>query len=99
MRLLKIVPDNTNIDFVRLRYWAFGLTILLTLAAIALVPLKGLNMGVDFVGGIMVEEKFATAPSLDQVRKVVDDLKIGEASLQQVGGPTTISIRLPRPES
>jgi preprotein translocase subunit SecF len=99
MRLLKIVPDNTNIDFVRLRNWAFALTMLLTLAAIALVPLKGLNMGVDFVGGIMVEERFATAPSLDQVRKVVDDLKVGEASLQQVGGPTTISIRLPRPES
>ena len=33
MRLLKIVPDDTNIDFVRLRYWAFGLTTLLTIAA------------------------------------------------------------------
>ena len=51
MRLLKIVPDNTNIDFVRLRYWAFGLTTLLTIAAIALVVVNKLNMGVDFVGG------------------------------------------------
>ena len=95
MRLLKIVPDNTNIDFVRLRYWAFGLTMLLTLAAVALVPVKGLNMGVDFAGGLMIEYKFPTAPSLDQVRTTVDRLNLGEASLQQVGGATQLSIRLP----
>ena len=71
MRLLKIVPDNTNIDFVRLRYWAFGLTTLLTIAAIALVFVNRLNMGVDFVGGLMIEEKFAAAPNLDQVRSVL----------------------------
>ena len=33
MRLLKLIPDNTNIGFVRLRYWAFGLTALLSIAA------------------------------------------------------------------
>jgi preprotein translocase subunit SecF len=95
MRLLKIVPDNTNIDFVRLRFWAFGLTILLTLAAVTIVGVKRLNMGVDFVGGLMIEEKFETAPSLDQVRSVIDRLGLGDAALQQVGGPTQLSIRLP----
>jgi preprotein translocase subunit SecF len=99
MRLLKIVPDNTNIDFVRLRYWAFGLTTLLTIAAVALVLVNRLNMGVDFVGGIMIEEKFASEPNLDHVRKVVDGLGVGEAALQQFGDPKTVSIRLPRPES
>jgi preprotein translocase subunit SecF len=97
MRLLKIVPDNTNIDFVRLRYWAFGLTLLLSIAAIAAVAVKHLNMGVDFVGGIMIEEKFASEPNLDQVRSVVDRLGVGDASLQQYSDKTTISIRLPRP--
>ena len=95
MRLLKIVPDNTNIDFVRLRYWAFGLTILLTLAAVAMVGVKRLNMGVNFVGGLMIEETFTTAPGLDKVRSVIDRLGVGEASLQQVGGPSRLSIRLP----
>ncbi|THD34797.1 MAG: protein translocase subunit SecF [Sphingomonas sp.] len=95
MRLLKIVPDNTNIDFVRLRYWAFGLTALLTLAAIALVPLKGLNMGVDFAGGLMIEYKFATPPGLDRVRGSVDRLGLGEAQLQQLGDPNRLSVRLP----
>ncbi len=99
MRLLKIVPDNTNIDFVRLRYWAFGLTLLLSIAAIAAVAVKHLNMGVDFVGGIMIEEKFASEPDLAQVRSVVDRLGVGEAQLQPYSDKTTISIRLPKPES
>ena len=96
MRLLKIVPDNTNIDFVRLRYWAFGLTTLLTIAAIALVFVNRLNMGVDFVGGLMIEETFQPPPSTDKVRSAVDKLGVGEASLQQVGlDGKTLSIRLP----
>ena len=99
MRLLKLVPDNTNIGFVRLRYWAFGLTALLTVLAIGLVVARGLNLGVDFVGGVMIEAKFETPPSLDAVRADVDRLGVGEASLQQFGGPTVVSIRLPLPKS
>ena len=95
MKLLKIVPDHTNIDFVRLRGWAFGLTLALSILAIALVGLRGLNMGVDFTGGLMIEEKFASAPSVEAVRQTVDRLGVGEATIQQVGSPTTLSIRLP----
>ncbi len=98
MRLLKIVPDNTNIDFVRLRFWAFGLTMLLTIAAVALVPLKGLNFGVDFVGGITIEENFPTPPSEGKVREVIDKLGFGEANVQSIGDGKTVSIRLPKQE-
>ena len=99
MRLLKIVPDNTNIGFVRLRYWAFGLTALLTIAAIALVAVRGLNFGVDFVGGVAIETRFASPPSVDKLRADIEALHVGEASLQQFGDPNTISIRLPVPKS
>ncbi len=95
MKLLKLVPDDTNIDFVRLRGWAFGLTLLLSVLAVGVTLARGLNMGVDFVGGLMIEEKFATAPNLDRVRTVVDAQGVGEASLQQFGDPRTITIRLP----
>lgn len=97
MRLLKLVPDNTNIGFVRLRYWAFGLTALLTIAAAVLVGVRGLNLGVDFVGGVMIEARFQTAPSLDAVRSDVDQLGVGEAALQTFGAPNVVSIRLPLP--
>jgi preprotein translocase subunit SecF len=99
MRLLKLVPDNTNIGFVRLKSWAFGLTLLLSILSVAAVAYKGLNLGVDFVGGLMIEETFPSPPSLDKVREVVDRLGVGEASLQQFGDPKTVSIKLPPPSS
>jgi preprotein translocase subunit SecF len=96
MRLLKIVPDNTNIQFVRARHVAFAITALLTIAAIGLVFARGLNFGVDFVGGVAIEEKFVTVPPLDQIRSTVDELGVGEAALQQLGSDSqTVSIRLP----
>ena len=96
MRLLKIVPDNTNIQFVRIRHIAFAITALLTIAAVGLVFARGLNFGVDFVGGVAIEEKFVTVPPLDQVRSAVDELNVGEAALQQLGSDAnSISIRLP----
>ena len=95
MRLLKVVPDNTNIDFVRLRGWAFGITLILSLLAVGLTVTRGLNFGVDFVGGLMIEEKFEAPPALDKVRSVIDHLGVGEANLQPIGDGKTLSIRLP----
>ena len=95
MRLLKIVPDHTNIDFVRLRGIAFTVTLLLSVLAIGLTVARGLNFGVDFVGGLMIEEKFAGSPPIDQVRSAVDKLGVGDAFIQPVGDGTTLNIRLP----
>ena len=99
MRLLKLVPDNTNLPFVQLRYWAFGLTALLSVAAIICVVLFRLNLGVDFVGGLTIEEKFGTPPAIETLRKTVDDLGLGEVRLQPYGDGKTVSIRLPPPQS
>lgn len=99
MRLLKIIPDNTNIGFVRVRHIAFAITALLTIAAIVMVFVHRLNLGVDFVGGVSIEEKFASPPPLDQVRSTVNRLGLGEATLQQLGDKNVVSIRLPPAES
>ncbi|TGX55083.1 protein translocase subunit SecF [Sphingomonas gei] len=100
MRLLKIIPDNTNIGFVRVRHIAFAITALLTIAALALVFTRGLNMGVDFAGGVSIEEKFTSAPPPDdEVRATVNELGVGEVVLQRLGGTNTVTIRLPSPDS
>ena len=91
MRLLKIVPDDTNIDFVRLRGIAFALTMLLSLAAVGVTFAKGLNFGVDFVGGLMIEETFATPPDQDQVRTIVDSLGVGRGLAPAVRRARTTS--------
>ena len=98
MKLLKLVPDNTNIGFVKLRHWAFGLTLLLTVLAVGATLHKGLNLGVDFVGGLMIEAKFPQAVETDKVRDTIASLRVGESSLQQFGDDKTVQIRLPLPE-
>jgi preprotein translocase subunit SecF len=98
MKLLKLVPDNTNIGFVAVRKWAFALTALLTVLAVGATVHKGLNLGVDFVGGLMIEAKFPQAVETDKVRSTIGSLGVGESSLQQFGDPKTVQIRLPLPE-
>ncbi|SNS42639.1 protein translocase subunit secF [Sphingomonas laterariae] len=99
MRLLKLVPDNTNIGFVKLRWIAFSFTLVLTIASLALIGMRGLNLGVDFVGGLMIETEFQKPVSLDELRGKVNQLGVGESSLQQFGQANVVSIRLPLPES
>jgi len=98
MRLLKLIPDDTNIDFVRLRGWAFGLTAFLTVLAVAAVFARGLNLGVDFVGGLMIEAKFDQPPALNKLRSTIDRLEVGDVQLGQFGDKKIVSIRLPVPK-
>ena len=98
MKLLKLVPDNTNIDFMGWRKLALVLSLLLTLASLVAVGVKGLNLGVDFVGGQMIRTTFTQPVDVEQLRSRVGGLGLGEANIQEFGGPTSYQIRLPRPE-
>ena len=98
MKLLKLVPDNTNIDFMRVRNAALILSILVTVASLVLVGVRGLNLGVDFVGGQMVRTTFSQPVDVEQLRERIGALNLGEASIQEFGGPTSYQIRLPKPE-
>jgi preprotein translocase subunit SecF len=97
MKLLKLVPDHTNIDFMRWRNLAVILSTLLTVASLAYTAYRGLNLGVDFVGGQMVRVTFAQPVDVEQLRNRVLALDLGEASIQEFGGPKTYQIRLPKP--
>lgn len=98
MKLLKLIPDNTNIDFMRWRNIAALVSLLLVLGSIALVATRGLNLGVDFVGGQMIRATFTQPAPIAEVRDLVDDLNLGEASIQEFGNPNTLSIRMALPE-
>ena len=98
MKLLKLVPDNTNIDFMKWRNLALILSTLATIASLVLVGVRGLNLGVDFVGGQMIRTTFAQPIEVEQLRSRVGALNLGDASIQEFGGPASYQIRLPRPE-
>lgn len=98
MRPLKLVPDNTNIPFLRYRNVAMGLSLLLIAASIALCVFRGFNLGIDFVGGQMVRVSFAQPVAIEQLRERVESLGLGEATIQQVGNGREVSIRTPLPE-
>lgn len=97
MRLLKLIPDNTNIDFLRWRFVAMALSIVLMAASIGLVATKGFNLGIDFVGGQMIRAHFANGVQVDDLRERVNALGLGEATIQQFGSPNEVAIRLPLP--
>lgn len=97
MRLLKLVPENTNIGFLKWRTLAMAISLLMIAASIGLVAVKGLNLGVDFVGGQMMRVTFKEAPNLDDLRQRVDRLGLGDTTIQQFGGPNEVTIRTPLP--
>jgi preprotein translocase subunit SecF len=83
MRLLKLIPDNTNLDFMRWRNIALMVSIIITAASIALVFTRGLNFGVDFAGGQSLRVTFTQPPSVAQLREQIDTLDIGGATIQE----------------
>lgn len=100
MKLLKLVPDDTNIGFLKWRTWAFALSIMLMAASIGLVVTKGLNFGVDFIGGQMIRATFtqsAVAP-IAELREEVGSLGYGEPTIQRFGQENQVSIRMKLPE-
>ena len=99
MKLLKLVPDNTNIKFLRWRVPFYTISLLLMAASLALVLVKGLNLGVDFVGGQMIRATFTQSQSvpLGELRDTVGKLGYGEPILQQFGKPNEVSIRMKLP--
>jgi preprotein translocase subunit SecF len=97
MKLLKLVPDHTNLDFMRWRNLALVLSLLATAASLAFTAYRGLNLGVDFVGGQLIRVTFAQPIDVEQLRGKVDSMHLGEASIQEFGGPKTFQIRLPKP--
>jgi preprotein translocase subunit SecF len=98
MKLLKLVPDNTNLDFMRWRNLALVISIVATVASLVIVGTRGLNLGVDFVGGQMIRTTFPQEINVEKLRSDVGGLQLGEASIQEFGGPKSYQIRLPRPE-
>ena len=95
MRLLRIVPDDTKFDFMRFRRISFPVSAMLSIAAILLYFFHGLNFGIDFIGGTLIEVQTKAGPAdLAKMRSTIGSLQLGEFQLQQFGAPDDVLIRI-----
>jgi preprotein translocase subunit SecF len=96
IRPLIVIRRVPKIDFMRWHVFGFAFSILLGLVSIGLFVSIGLNLGIDFKGGLLIEAKTQGPADLAAMRAKIDALHIGEASLQNFGAPDEVLIRLPQ---
>jgi preprotein translocase SecF subunit len=94
MARLTIIPDNTNIDFVGRRLWAFAIDGLLVVATVISLWTQGLNLGIDFTGGVVIEAASEKAIDLTSLRSKLGTLGFGEVALQNFGSDKSVLIRV-----
>ena len=94
MRLLTVVPANTTFDFIGKRKMAFGLSMVLILVSIGAFLVQGLNLGIDFRGGIVIEIETEGAADIVQLRQTLDGLGLGDVQVQEFGAPNDVLIRV-----
>jgi preprotein translocase subunit SecF len=90
---------NARYDFVGKRRWFYVASLALVAVGIASIALHGgLNYGIDFTGGTLIQVRFARPVTVDQVRRGLDQIQLGGAVIQQFGDPQEYLIRLPQGE-
>jgi preprotein translocase subunit SecF len=97
MALSKIFPHATKIDFVRARYFAFTITIVMFVAVMISLATRGLNYGIDFQGGVLIEATSQQKIDAGEVRRRAGGLGLGEVQVQ-LAGDHRVVIRIRRPE-
>ena len=95
VHLLRIIPEHTHFDFLRFRRISFPVSALLSLFAISLYFTNGLNLGIDFQGGTLIEAQTRSGPAdIAGMRTNLGSLGLGEVQLQEFGGPSNVLIRV-----
>jgi preprotein translocase subunit SecF len=86
MPLLRFIPETTNVDFVKYRFWAFGIDGLLMVIAIVSILWQGFNLGIDFTGGVLMEVKSAQVIDIGKMRGDIIGLGYNDPVVQTFGG-------------
>ncbi len=92
----RLIPDDTRIQFQKYQYVAYAASLLLIILTCILVPVRGMELGIDFQGGTIIEVRMPAAPDLAAMRANLGGLDLGEIALQEFGAPTDILIRVQR---
>lgn len=93
---LKLVPEKTNLRFMDRRRIAFALSALMILGSVIMYFGQGLNRGIDFEGGILLEVKTEGPADIGAMRSLMSGLGLGEVALQEFGATDDVLIRVER---
>ena len=96
MKTIRLIPDKTNIRFLEKRKLALTLSLFLIFLSFALFFGRGLNLGIDFLGGILLEVKTDGPADMSDLRTKISGLNLGDTSLQEFGAKDTVLIRVQR---
>ncbi len=91
---MEFFKRTTHIDFLKSRKFAIAMSLVVLAAAVASFAIRGLNMGLDFTGGVVVEVTYPRAVTTETVRKVLAAAGIKEFTAQHFGSPQDIIVRL-----
>ena len=94
--LLRLIPARTSIAFMKRHRFGIAFSALLLVAAVTLVGVRGLNLGIDFLGGTLIEVKTDGPADLGWFRDRLNGIGLGEVTLQEFGAPDTLLIRIQR---
>lgn len=91
---IHVIPHDTKINFLRFHKVTFLISVIMVVGSILLIAFKGLEFGVDFAGGILMEVKTEGPADLASMREQLSELGLGEVALQEFGAADTVLIRL-----
>lgn len=93
---LRLIPEKTNIKFMKGRFAGLAVSAFLSIASIFMFFYPGLNYGIDFKGGILMEVRLPQAADFGALRGQIGGLNLGEVALQEFGSSRDVLIRLER---
>ena len=94
MYRLHLVPYGTKIDFIKYSKYTISIAIAAIVLCFSFLCFKGLNYGIDFKGGYIFEVTMPNTPDVSEMRTNLSNLGLGSASIQQIGGPNDLLIKL-----
>jgi preprotein translocase subunit SecF len=94
--LVRFLPVDTDFQFIKLRFAAFALSVLLMIGSAGAFFGMGLNFGIDFRGGTLVEIGTEGPADLGAIRGSLDNLQLGDVQVQEFGADDAVLIRVER---